>query len=113
MAQQVKVALVDDLDGGEADQTVLFGLDGKNYEIDLNSANAEKLRTELAAFVNAARKSGSQGRGRRAAARRAAEPGRPSTQEVRGWAKEQGIHVADRGRVPSTVYLKFQEAQAR
>ena len=47
MAQQVTVSLVDDLSGVRADETVAFGLDGKFYEIDLSSENAEKLRDAL------------------------------------------------------------------
>ena len=40
MAQKVEVHLEDDLDGGPADDTVTFALDGKDYEIDLSTANA-------------------------------------------------------------------------
>src|SRR6201982_4246771 len=58
MAQKVQVLLVDDIDGSEATETVSFGLDGAAYEIDLSSGNAGKLRTELAQYVEHARKSG-------------------------------------------------------
>jgi hypothetical protein len=58
MAQKVQVLLVDDLDGSEATETVSFGIDGVAYEIDLSSGNAGKLRTELAQYVDHARKSG-------------------------------------------------------
>jgi hypothetical protein len=40
MAQKITVTLEDDLDGGPADQTVRFGLDGAEYEIDLSISNA-------------------------------------------------------------------------
>jgi hypothetical protein len=40
MAQKITVVLEDDLDGGPADQTVRFGLDGAEYEIDLSISNA-------------------------------------------------------------------------
>ena len=36
MAQRVQIILEDDLDGGDATETVTFGLDGVTYEIDLN-----------------------------------------------------------------------------
>jgi len=36
MAQSVRLVLIDDVDGTEADQTVTFALDGVSYEIDLN-----------------------------------------------------------------------------
>ncbi|CAM5611462.1 hypothetical protein SBADM41S_11915 [Streptomyces badius] len=51
MAQKVQVLLVDDLDGVEADETVTFALDGKTYEIDLATANADKLRGLLEPYA--------------------------------------------------------------
>src|SRR4051812_41204704 len=48
MAQRVEVVLIDDVDGGEAAETVAFALDGANYEIDLSEENAAKLRDGLA-----------------------------------------------------------------
>lgn len=54
MAQKVQVLLVDDLDGGEADETVTFALDGKTYEIDLTTTNADKLRGLLEPYTKGA-----------------------------------------------------------
>ena len=48
MAQKVQVLLVDDLDGGEASETVTFALDGTSYEIDLSGKNADELRDVFA-----------------------------------------------------------------
>ncbi|NEE54003.1 Lsr2 family protein, partial [Streptomyces sp. SID8455] len=56
MAQRVVVTLSDDIDGGTAAETVTFALDGKTYEIDLNPANAKKLRKALAPYMAAGRK---------------------------------------------------------
>jgi hypothetical protein len=109
MAQQVTVSLVDDLSGSRADETVAFGLDGKFYEIDLSSSNAEKLRDVLAQFVGAARKAGRAGR---SAARsdagvavsvRPASVDREQSQAIREWARKRGMKVSDRGRIPSEV----------
>ena len=61
MAQKVQVLLVDDLDGGEASETVSFALDGNNYEIDLSGKNATELRDSFAKYVGAARKVGRSG----------------------------------------------------
>ncbi|WP_141275433.1 histone-like nucleoid-structuring protein Lsr2, partial [Streptomyces cacaoi] len=58
MAQKVQVLLVDDVDGGEADETVVFALDGKTYEIDLNTTNADKLRSALEPFLKNGRRTG-------------------------------------------------------
>ena len=59
MAQKVKIILVDDLDGGSADETVRFGLDGVSYEIDLSADNAAELRSAVERFVGHARKTSS------------------------------------------------------
>jgi hypothetical protein len=54
MAQKVQALLIDDLDGGEADSTVRFGLDGTEYEIDLSAKNAEALRKALGRYLDVA-----------------------------------------------------------
>ena len=56
MAQKIQVLLIDELDGGEAEGTVRFGLDGVEYEIDLSAEHAEALRSALAPFISAARR---------------------------------------------------------
>ena len=47
MAKQIIHKLVDDLDGGDADETVKFSLDGVQYEIDLSKKNADKMRNAV------------------------------------------------------------------
>ena len=61
MAQKVQTLFIDDLDGSEADGTVRFGLDGTNYEIDLNTKHAKELREALARYLSASRRIGSGG----------------------------------------------------
>ena len=56
MAQKVQTLFVDDIDGSDAEGTVRFGLDGTDYEIDLNATNAQALRDALARFTGAARR---------------------------------------------------------
>ncbi|MET9614534.1 histone-like nucleoid-structuring protein Lsr2 [Kitasatospora indigofera] len=115
MAQRVQVILEDDLDGGSADETVTFALDGVAYEIDLKSTNADKLRGLLAPYVEKGRKqSGRLTSARRSSGRAAARPaaGAPDTAKIRAWAKEQGLEVNDRGRVPSTVREAYESANA-
>ncbi|NED92620.1 Lsr2 family protein, partial [Streptomyces sp. SID11233] len=68
-AQKVQVLLVDDLDGGEADETVTFALDGKSYEIDLTTANADKLRGLLEDYIKSGRRTGGRGSAARGKAR--------------------------------------------
>ncbi|MFD6970593.1 Lsr2 family protein [Streptomyces sp. NPDC059949] len=109
MAQKVEVTLVDDLDGSGATQTVLFALDGKTYEIDLNDANAEKLRGDLAPFLGAARKTSG---GRTAARRMGAAKPSEDTAAIRSWAKANGHDVNDRGRVPADIKQAYADAHA-
>jgi Lsr2 len=54
----MQTVLTDDLDGSNAEGTVWFGLDGTEYEIDLNAGHAEALREALARYVKAARRPG-------------------------------------------------------
>jgi hypothetical protein len=111
MAQKVMVSLVDDLTGDAADETVSFGLDGKAYEIDLSSGNAEKLRGVLADFVAAARR---PGRGRKPSGSGAGTRpivDREQNQAIREWARSRGLKVNDRGRIPADVVEAYHEAQ--
>jgi Lsr2 len=64
MAKTVIVKLTDDIDGGDADETVYFSLDGKSYEIDVNSENAARVRAAFEPFIAKGRASGSTGRAR-------------------------------------------------
>ena len=112
MAQKIQTLFIDDIDGSEAEGTVRFALDGAEYEIDLNAKHADELRKLLSRYIDAARRSGSNG----SAARRSARTGRRTaasglnTTEVREWAKSQGIEVKDRGRVPAELVVRFRAA---
>ncbi len=112
MAQKIQTLLIDDLDGSEAEGTVRFGLDGTEYEIDLNAEHARALRDALARYVGAARRAGGAARRPARSGRGAPESGLNST-EVREWAKAQGIEVKDRGRVPAEVVVKFKAASGQ
>jgi Lsr2 len=108
MAQKVQVVLEDDLDGGSADETIVFGLDGTTYEIDLNKKNAAKLRDALATWVAAGRRtSASRGGARRGRGRpsRASQAG-----DVRTWAKANGYQVSERGRISAEIQAAFAAA---
>jgi hypothetical protein len=110
MAQKVQVILVDDLDGGEAEESVTFSLDGVSYEIDLSSENAEALREAISPWVGHARRvSGRAGRGRGPGRPRAAAA-KTDLADVRNWARENGYQVSDRGRVSSEVMSAYDGA---
>ncbi len=104
MAQRITVALEDDLDGGPADETVRFGLGGAEYEIDLSKKNAAAFRHRLAPFIEHARKAGRAGL--RRPARTASS--RERSESIRAWAKDRGIAVSDRGRIPASVVEQYE-----
>ena len=106
MAQKITVALEDDLDGGPADETVRFGLGGTDYEIDLSTKNATAFRRQLAPYIEHARRTG---RGPRRRSGRTASS-RERSADIRAWAKDQGITVSDRGRIPASVVEQYQAA---
>jgi hypothetical protein len=105
MAQKVQVVLIDDIDGGPADETVRFALDGASYEIDLSVANAARLRNSVAEFVGHARKAAG-----RPATRRPRGAGGGRSAEIRSWAREKGLPVNERGRIPADLVAKFEAA---
>ncbi|MBD0742125.1 Lsr2 family protein [Streptomyces sp. CBMA152] len=110
MAQKVQVLLVDDLDGGEADETVTFALDGKSFEIDLTTANADKLRELLEPYTKSGRRTGRAASGRGKGRAVIAPSGNQDTAQIRKWAKEQGYNVNDRGRVPADIREAYEKA---
>lgn len=114
MAQRTVVSLTDDMDGSEASETVVFGLDGATYEIDLNEAHAEDLREILAPYVAGARRIGASG-GSRAARAGAARPRRSDdvdAKAVRAWAEANGVEVNARGRLKADVLEQYRAANA-
>lgn len=110
MAQRTKVFLIDDLDGGDAAETLTFALDGKSYEIDLNAENAERLRNFLAPYVAAGRRSTAARTGRAKPARNGSAAVNGDTAKIRAWAKEKGYEVNDRGRVPANIREAYESA---
>ena len=107
MAQQIQTLFIDDIDGGAAEGTVRFGLDGADYEIDLSGAHTDELRTALGKFIEHSRKVG--GTARRSARGVRSAPA-VDTAKVREWAKGNGYDIKDRGRVSADLVEKYQAA---
>ena len=120
MAKKVKTWLTDDYEAGttgkevDADQTVMFGLDGKNYEIDLSSKNATKLRTEMQQWLDHARLVGSGNKRQRTTTNtRSASSGMEGMdaeqkRAMRDWARNNGWpELKTRGRVPADAIEAF------
>jgi len=104
MARRVEVQLVDDLDGGAADESVIFALDGVSYEIDLSKKHAAKLRAALKPFVDAAQKVNPSARHRvTGRTRGATRTDRAQNQAIRDWAVRKGLGVSPRGRISRSV----------
>ena len=116
MAQKVQVLLVDDLDGGEAVETLTFALDGIPYEIDLSKDHAQALRDAMAPYLGSARKANGRAatasRGRRGAGAQRSGGGATNTAEIRQWAKDNGHAVSERGRIPGVVIEAYDRAHS-
>ncbi len=123
MAQKIQVLMVDDIDGSEGSETVTFGVDGVNYEIDLNEKHAGELRGALLKFAEHARKAatpaarrGGRGtapkRGGRSSSKDSTTP-EVDTNAIRDWARANGHQVKDRGRVPGNIVKEYQAATGK
>ena len=105
MAQRVVVQKTDDIDGSEASQTVTFGLEGVNYEIDLNDAHAEQLRAAIKQYASAGRRIG--GRASTAAVK---DTSGYDPKAVRAWAASNKVEIPARGRIPAAVIERYHAA---
>lgn len=117
MIQRVQTLYVDDCDGqSPADETVHFALDGVNYEIDLTSANAERLRAAIQPWRDSGRKIR---RGDRRRDANGVKPNRPhratridpaQSRAIREWAETNGMPISSRGKIPTAVHEAFDAA---
>src|SRR5215472_1139443 len=103
MAKRVNTVVTDDLDGSSAAEAVSFSFDGMAYEIDLGPANRERLQKVLQPFIDAGRRVGRKRPSRTAASRR-------ETAAIRAWAMDQGLKVAERGRISADVVREYKAA---
>lgn len=114
MARREIVVYTDDLDGSEGAETVKFGLDGVQYEIDLAEKNATRLREALEPFIAVARRTGRGGvvvGGRAARGRGAVD--REQNKAIRAWAKREGKKISDRGRIPQEIVDEYHARAGR
>ena len=104
--------LVDDLDGTVLENgtgsTIRFALDGRQYEIDLSDANAQRLRSALAPFISAGRSVA--GASRSSSPRRASRNASGELAAIRAWAQNNGYAVGDRGRISAEVRDAYERA---
>lgn len=108
MAQKIHVTLVDDIDQSPAEENIMFGLDGINYEIDLSADNAAQLREALAKYIASGRRAGGRAvRGRGPAAPKV----KSDVSEIREWARNNGYDVHERGRIQAEIRDAYHAAQ--
>lgn len=115
MAQRIQVNLVDDLNGEEAQETVRFGIDGTDYEIDLTTENAEKLRSALSGYIEKGRKAktgrrGQSGQGGQSSSSAPSKSKREETQKIRQWAQDNGHNPSSRGRITQAIVDAYNQA---
>ncbi|WOQ16293.1 Lsr2 family protein [Raineyella sp. W15-4] len=113
MARRTQIVLEDDVDKSPAEHEVSFTFEGVSYEIDLNAEHYTELQEAVAPWITHARRIS----GRRAVRRTGAVPAPkesegPTATEIREWAREQGIEVSARGRVPANVRAAYEEAHS-
>jgi hypothetical protein len=103
LAKLLITSLIDDLDGSPAHETLLFSLDGAAYEIDLNGKHEGELRAALAKYISAGRKATVP----RAQRRRTKTGTRPTAEQIRSWARDQGFLVKDSGPIQANIKAKY------
>lgn len=103
MSKRVSTVITDDLDGSSGAEAIRFSIDGLAYEIDLGPANRERMHASLRPFIDAGRRMGVK----KSAGRKAS---RTDLAAVRAWAVEQGLNVAERGRISADVMTKYDAA---
>ncbi len=108
MARKVVVELADDIDGSEANQTVSFGWQGVQYEIDLSDVHAKEFEAAISPYIESGRRVG--GRRRRISAQTTGAPDGVDPKAVRQWAAQQGIAINSRGRVPRQLVEQYQQS---
>lgn len=116
MAKKTKVILIDDIDGGQAEGTVKFGIDGEAYEIDLSIVHQKELRESLEKFREAGTRLGryslrSEG-ARAASVRPRPVVDRERNQAIREWAAGQGKRVSPRGRISQAIVDEYDRASS-
>lgn len=104
-----KTVLVDDMDGGPADVTIAFTIDGESYSIDLSNKNADRFWVVIGPYIEAA--AGSRQERLQLVHHYQAEV--EQRKAVREWGRKQGWTVSDRGKIPQDLQEAFDEAHQR
>lgn len=101
--RETKIILIDDIDGSEAVETVYFSVGRDHYEIDLSADHLEEFNKGISQWTENARKI----KGLPVRTRAAAASGKSDAAEIRAWAREKGIDVPAKGRIPLQVREQY------
>lgn len=110
MAKRTVVELIDDLDGGPADERLTFSFDGQGYEIDLSADNAQEFRAMLEVYAKAGREVTASRQSGEAASEPRSFFDEVDQRAVRAWASANGIKVSPRGRLSRKVVEQYRAA---
>lgn len=108
------VQLIDDIDGSPATTTIEFGVNGKNYVIDLSDDNAAAFNKALAPYIEHARRARRAPTNKRKSrsSSEAARIKRQKNAEIRAWALENGMTVSKRGQLGQDTIAAYEDAHA-
>jgi hypothetical protein len=110
VAQKVSVTYACDYDQKEIPpgqhRVRRFSFDGRDYEIDLCAWHSDSFDDTITLFAQHARKS----QARAPVVKRRTAAHRQHSASVRAWAKNTGIEVSDRGRIPTAVVARYEAA---
>jgi hypothetical protein len=109
--QSVQIVLTCDLDNDPAEQTVVFGYEGREYAFELCERHIAEYNETMESWVSAARLN-RPGSPQRSPRRQASVASREDLSAIRAWARENGYEVNDRGRIPSEIRDAYDTAQA-
>ncbi|WLP91365.1 MULTISPECIES: Lsr2 family protein [Gordonia] len=123
MAKVEVISFVDDLDGKELDlddaHTISWSWVGVDYQLDVSSANLEKIENgkvpvskllEVSTRIGGRRQSTAP-RVRSTTPQDSGDRARRDTAAIRQWATEAGYEISPRGRLPKEI-IEAYEAEA-
>lgn len=123
--REVQIVIRDDFDGSPNAETVKFGWDGIEYEVDLSEVNRKEFAEVIQPYLDVARPA--DGKKKKTKRDRATPPDSPvrayqalspeeivqrreDVQRVRAWAREHGYNVTGRSRVPNAIHDAYNAA---
>jgi hypothetical protein len=109
-----RLVLIDDLDESEGAETITYGVNGQDYEIDLSEVNAQRFYDVLGPYIEKSRRVQRQAAPtpRRGDRRRSSGSGRDDIPQIRAWAEANGHEVSARGRIKKDVIDAYDQAHS-